>query len=86
MTISFQSGKNTFIQEGQSPAEQRFGLNLMINVMSQNTDKEKRSKFDPNVHKIAEVLLITQVSMLLNKEQLTMLCGAWNSDEISVQD
>jgi hypothetical protein len=51
MTTSFQSGRNIFIQEGQSPAEQRFGLNLMINVMSQNTDKEKRSKLDPNVHK-----------------------------------
>ncbi len=62
MTTSFQSGKNIFIQEGQSPTEQRFGLNLMINVlvnvMSQNTDKEKRSKRDPNVHKIAELLLI----------------------------
>jgi hypothetical protein len=41
MTISFQSGKNKFIQEGQSPAEQRVGLNLMINVTSQNADKEK---------------------------------------------
>ena len=86
MTTSFQSGRNIFIQEGQSPAEQRFGLNLMINVMSQNTDKEKRSKLDPNVHKIAEVLLITQTSMLLNKEQLITLWGAWNSDEISLKD
>jgi hypothetical protein len=61
----------------------------MINVMSQNTDKEKRSKLDPNVHKIAEVLLITQTSMLLNKEQLITLWavwGAWNSDEISLKD
>ncbi len=86
MTTSFQSRKNIFIQEGQSPAEQRFGLNLMINVMRQNTDKEKRSKLDPNVHKIAEVLLITQTSMLLNKEQLITLRGAWNSDEISLKD
>ncbi len=54
MTTSFQSGKN--IQEGQSPAEQRFCLNLMINVMSQSTDKHQRSKLDLNVHKIAEVL------------------------------
>ena len=46
----------------------------MINVMSQNTDKEKRSKLDSNVHKNAEVLLITQTSMLLNKEQLSH-CG-----------
>jgi hypothetical protein len=86
MTTSFQSGKNIFIQEGQSPAEQRFGLNLMINVMSQNTNKEKRSKFDRNVHNIAEVLLITQTSMLLNKEQWITLWGAWNSDEISLKD
>jgi hypothetical protein len=86
MTTSFQSGKNIFIHEGQSLAEQRIALNLMINVMSQNTDKEKRSKLDPNVHKIAEVFLITQTSMLLNKEQLIILWGAWNSDEISLKD
>jgi hypothetical protein len=86
MTTSFRFGNNILIQEGQSPAEQRFGLILMINVMSQNTDKEKRSKLDPNVHKIAEVLLITQMSMLLNKEQLITLWRAWNSDEISLRD
>jgi hypothetical protein len=60
----------------------------MINVMRQNTDKEKRSKIDPNVHKIAEGLLITQTGMLVtgNKEQLIILEGAWNSDEISLKD
>ncbi len=85
MTTSFQSGKNIFIQEGQSPAEQRLGLNLMINVMRQNTDKEKQSKLDPNVHKIDEIL-ITQRSMLLNKEQLIILWGTWNSDKIFLKD
>jgi hypothetical protein len=44
------------------------------------------SRADPNVRKIAEVLLITQTSMLLNKEQLITLWGAWNSDEISLKD
>jgi hypothetical protein len=62
MTTLSQCGENIFIQEGQSPAERRFGLNFMINAMSQNTDTEKRTKLDPNVHKIAEVLLITQTS------------------------
>ena len=85
MTTLFQSGRNIHIHEGQSPAERRFGLNLMINVTSQNTDKEKRSKLDLNVHKIAEVLLITQTSMLLNKEQLIALRGGCNSDEISLK-
>ena len=32
----------------------------MINVMSPTTDKEKQSLLDPNVYKIAEVLLIAQ--------------------------
>ncbi len=86
MTTSFQTGKNILLQEGQSPAEQRVGLNLKINAMSQNTYNEKWSKLDPNVHQIAEVLLITQTSMLLNKEQLIILWGAWNSDEISLKD
>ncbi len=86
MTTSFQSGNNIFIREGQSPAEQGVGLNLTINVMSQNTDNEKRSNLDPNVQKIAEVLLIKQTSMLLNKEQLILLWGAWNIDEISLKN
>ena len=85
MTASFNL-EIIYLSKKVNPAEQRFGLNLMINVMSQNTDKEKRSKLDPNVHNIAEVLLITQTSMLLNKEQLIMLWGAWNSDEISLKD
>jgi hypothetical protein len=54
MTTSFQSEKKIFIQEGQSPAEQRFDFNLMINVMSRNTDTEKRSKRDLNVHKVTD--------------------------------
>jgi hypothetical protein len=57
----------------------------MIYVMDQNTER-KRSKLNQNVHKIAEVLLITQTSMVLNKEQLITVWGAWNSDEISLKD
>ncbi len=86
MRTSFQSGESIFIQKGQSPAEQRFGLYLMINVMGQNTDNEKRSKLDPDVHQIAEGPLITQTSMLFDKEQLITLWGACNSDEISLKD
>ncbi len=52
------------------------GLNLMINLMSQKPDKEKRSLLDLNVYKIAEVLLITQKIRLLSKEQLITLRGA----------
>jgi hypothetical protein len=85
MTTLFQSGKNPSIQEGQAQ-QQRFGLNLMFNVMSHNTDKGKQSKLDLNVHEIAEVLLITHRSMLLSKEPLITLWGAWNSDEISLKD
>jgi hypothetical protein len=51
MMTTFLSGKIYLSKKGQRSAEQSFGLNLMINVMSQNTDKEKRSKLDPNVHK-----------------------------------
>ncbi len=61
----------------------------MINVMSQNTDKEKNDFMyilDPNVHKITENILITQTSMLLNTEQSITLWRAWNSDEISLKD
>jgi hypothetical protein len=36
--------------------------------------------------KIAEIILIIQKSMLLNKEQLITVWGAWNSDELSLKD
>jgi hypothetical protein len=49
MTTSISSEKNVFIQEGRSLVEQRSGLNLMINVMSQNAEKGKRSLLDPNI-------------------------------------
>jgi hypothetical protein len=55
----------------------------MINMMSQTTDKRKWSLLDPNVYKIAEVLLIAQpeTKRLLNKEHLITLWGAWDDDE-----
>jgi hypothetical protein len=49
----YHKGTKIFLQEGQSPVEQMFSLNLVINVKSHNSDKEKqekRSKRDPNVH------------------------------------
>jgi hypothetical protein len=59
--LSFQSGTKISIQEGQRPVELMFSLNLVINVKSHNSDKEKpenQSKLDPNVHKTAKVLMM----------------------------
>jgi hypothetical protein len=48
-----------YIQDSQSPAEKRLALNLMINMLSQNTDKSGKTLLDQNVHRIAEILVIT---------------------------
>jgi hypothetical protein len=56
--LSFQSGTKISIQEGRRPVELMFSLNLVINVKSHNSDKEKtenQSKLDSNVHKTAKV-------------------------------
>ncbi len=96
-TTSFQSGKNIYIQEGQSPAEQRFGLNLMINVMSQNTDKyfDFFSLFTPFFLKFTPFSWSkcawnrwssSDYADKRGAQQLITLWEAWNSDEISLKD
>ena len=58
MTTSAFNATVVYIQDSQSPAEKkkRLALNLMINMLSQNTDKSGKTLLDHNVHRIAEVL------------------------------
>ncbi len=70
MTTSAFNATVVYIQDSQSSAEKRLALNLMINMLSQNTDKSGKTLLDQNVHRIAEVLVITQTNRLPNREQL----------------
>jgi hypothetical protein len=53
MTTSAFNATVVYIQDSQSPAEKRLALNLMINMLSQNTDKSGKTLLDQNVHCIA---------------------------------
>ncbi len=64
MTTSAFNATVVYIQDSQSPTETRLALNSMINVLSQNTDKSGKTLLDQNVHRIAEVLVITQTNRI----------------------
>jgi hypothetical protein len=68
MTTSAFNAMVVYIQDSQSPAENRLALNLIINMLSQSTDKTGKTLLDQNVHRIAEVLVITQTNRLPNRE------------------
>ncbi len=55
--------------DSQSPAEKRLELHLMINMLSQNTDKTGKTLLDQNVLWIAEGLVIMQVNRLPNRRR-----------------
>ena len=73
MTTSAFNATVVYIQDSQSPAEKRLALNLMINMLSQNTDKSGKTLLDQNVHRIAEVLVIMQTSQIENN------CCNWSN-------
>ncbi len=66
MTSSAFKATVVYIHDSQSPAEKIMASNLMMNMLSQNTDITGKTLLDQNVHRIAEVLVITQTSRLLN--------------------
>jgi hypothetical protein len=67
MTTSAFNATVVYIQDSRSPAEKRLALILMINMLSQNTDKSGKTLLDQNVHR-PEVLqvVITQTNKLPN--------------------
>ena len=83
MTTSAFNATVVYIQDSQSPAERRLALNLMINMLSQNTDKSGKTLLDQNVHRIAEVLVITQTNRLPNREQLLQLVECYENESMT---
>ena len=62
-----------YIQDNQNSEEKRFGLNLMINMLSQTRNSTGDSLLDSTVHHIAECLIIMKVNRLPNAEQMIEL-------------
>jgi hypothetical protein len=87
MTTSAFNATVVYIQDSQSPAEKRLALNLMINMLSQNTDKSGKTLLDQNVHRIAEVLVITlqftQTNRLPSREQLLQLVECYENESMT---
>ena len=74
-----------YIQDNQSSAEKRFGLNLMINMLSQNKNSEGQTFLHESVYHIAEILMITQTNKLLNSHQLMELIRAYPRSDIPLE-
>ena len=53
-----------YIQNKQNSAEKRFGLNLMINMLSQTKNSAGNILLDATVNHIAEFLIITKGNKL----------------------
>ncbi len=66
-----------------SPAEKMLALNLMINMLGQNTDKTGKTLLDQNVYSIAEVLVTTLTNTLPNQEQMLQLVECYDNDSMT---
>ncbi len=66
-----------------SPAEKMLALNLMINMLGQNTDKTGKTLLDQNVYSIAEVLVITLTNTLPNQEQMLQLVECYDNESMT---
>jgi hypothetical protein len=73
-----------YIQQNQSPAEQRFGLNLnlMISMLNQNKNSAGEMLLPDSAIKLAELLIGTGTTRFLNAEQLLKLLAAYSKDDI----
>ena len=71
-----------YIQQNQSPAEQRFGLNLMLSMLNQNKNSAGETLLPDSVIKLAELLIGTGTTRFLTAEQLLKLLAAYSKDDI----
>ena len=71
-----------YIQQNQSPADKRFGLNLMISMLNQNKNSAGATLLPDSVIKLAELLVGTGTTRFLNAEQLLELLAAYPKDDI----
>ncbi len=58
-----------YLQDNQSPAEKKFSLNLMINMLSQTINSNGDILLDATVNHIAEILIVPKRTKLPNVKQ-----------------
>ncbi len=56
---------------------------MAFNMLSQNTGKTGKTLLDQNVHRIAEVLLITQTNRLPTREQLLQPVECYENESMT---
>ena len=59
-----------YIQESQTQAEKRYGLNQMISMTSQHKNSRGQIKLHKSVHAVAETFVTTGQTRLLIVDQL----------------
>jgi hypothetical protein len=59
-----------YIQQNQSPGEQRFGLNLMISMLNQNKNSAGETLLPDSVIKLSELLIGTGTTRFLTAERV----------------
>lgn len=72
-----------YIQDSQTQAEKRHGLNLMISMTSQHKDSNGKIQLHKSVHAVAEIFVTTGQTRLLNADQLMQFIEAYPHDDMS---
>jgi hypothetical protein len=71
--FSFKASTSVFIDQKQTPAEQRLGLNLMTNVLCQSTNSSGEKLLDETVYHLAEFLVMTGGHIVPSKGMVAQL-------------
>ena len=72
-----------YIQDSQTQAEKRHGLNLMISMTSQHKDSNGKIQLHKSVHAVAEIFVTTGQTRLLNADQLMQFIEAYPHADMS---
>ena len=84
--FSFKASTSIFIDQKQTPAEQRLGLNLMINVLCQSTNSSGEKLLHETVYHLAEFLVMTGGHIVPSKGIVAQLLTKYDKSDISSQD
>ena len=84
--FSFKASISIFVDQKQTPAEQKLGLNLMINVLCQSTNSSGEKLLHETVYHLAEFLVMTGGHIVPSKGMVAQLLTKYDKADISSQD
>ena len=82
MASTNKATKVVYIFDKQTPAEKRYGLNLMINMLSQASNSAKEKFLDASVNHVAEFLIITKGNKLPSVRQFIEMISLYPHRDI----